>query len=175
MSNFFLINEETKINLDLVSTFRYHHATNSVYVTFNSGETVKFFVADDFDFDTVTDTHHVNTLPAEENRFIVIYNVDMTDNDADAVGWMEQHQVIGWERINSKTLPITTQYLTKGAGNKKKYILDIKEQTVREIGKEFGMEKTPVNKLDAEVAKETLMEDHAEYIRNVLLEQDSED
>lgn len=171
MSNFFLVNDDTKINLDLVSTFRYHKATNSVYITFNSGDTVKFFVDDSFDFDSVADTHHVNTIPAEENRYIVIYNVDITDNDAEAVGWMEQHQVIGWERINSRTLPITTQYLAKDGYNKKKYILDIKDKTVREIGKEFGMEKTRVDKLDEEVAKGTILEDHAEYIRNVVLEQ----
>lgn len=170
MSNFLLINEDTKINLDLVCSFRYLKVSNSVYITFNNGDTEKFFVEQDFDFDCVSDQHHVNTIPAEANRYIVIYNVDILENDADAVGWMEQHPVIGWERINSRTLPITTQYLAKDSDNKKKYILDIKDQTVREIGKQFGMEKTKVTDLDVETGKGTILEDHAEYIRNVLLE-----
>jgi hypothetical protein len=85
---------------------------------------------------------------------------------------MERHQVIGWETINHKTKPITTQYLQKKHYNKKKYILDLKEHTVREIGTEGGLEKTKVVNLDLQVHQGHLLEDHAEYIRNVFLELD---
>jgi len=172
MSNFLLINEDTKINLDLVRSFRYHKSTSSVYITFSDGASEKYFVPDEFEFESVTNVHHVNTIPAEENRYIVVFNVDLENNASDAVGWMERHQVIGWERINHKTMPITTQYLQKNHYNKKKYILDIKEHTVREIGKEDGLEKTKVVNLDFVVNKGYLLEDHAEYIRNVFLELD---
>jgi hypothetical protein len=170
MSNFLLINEDTKINLDLVRSFRYHKSTSSVYITFSDGASEKYFVPDDFEFESVTNVHHVNTIPAEENRYIVVFNVDLENNASDAVGWMERHQVIGWERINHKTMPITTQYLQKNHYNKKTYILDIKEHTVREIGKEDGLEKTKEVDLDFVVNKGYLLEDHAEYIRNVFLE-----
>ncbi len=170
MSNFLLINEDTKINLDLVRSFRFHKSTNSVHITFSDGASEKYFVPDDFEFESVTNVHHVNTIPAEENRYIVVFNVGLENNESDAVGWMERHQVIGWERINHKTMPITTQYLQKNHQNKKKYILDIKEHTVREIGKKDGLEKTKVVNLDYVVNKGYLLEDHAEYIRNVFLE-----
>jgi len=172
MSNFLLINQDTKINLDLVRSFRYHKNTNSVYITFSDGASEKYFVPDDFEFESVANVHHVNTIPAEDNRYVVIYHVDLENNASDAVGWMEKHQVIGWERINHKTVPITTQYLQDNCFNKKKYILDIKKHTVREISKEDGLQKTKVVNLDIAVNQGYLLEDHAEYIRNVFLELD---
>jgi len=170
MSNFLLINEDTKINLDLVRSFRYQKSSKAVYITFSDGASEKYFVPSDFEFDSVTNVHHVNTITAEENRYIVVYNVNLQSADVDAVGWMEHHQVIGWERIQHRTLPITTQYLHKNCYNKKQYILDLNEHTVREIGREDGLDKTQIERLDATVAKGHLVEDHAEYIRNVLME-----
>jgi len=170
MSNFLLINNDTKINLDLVRSFQYQKSAHSVFVTYSDGNTEKYFVAEDFDFDRVNNVPHVNTVPAEMHRYIVVYNVDIKSNDAEAVGWMEHHPVIGWERVNHQTLPITTQYLQCNSYNKKQYILDLKEETVREIGEEYSLEIIPIHKLDHAVLCEDILEDYAEYIRNILLE-----
>ncbi|BCG64448.1 MAG: hypothetical protein methR_P2226 [Methyloprofundus sp.] len=170
MSNFLLINSDTKINLDLVRSFQYQKSSNSVFITYSDGNTEKHFVPVDFDFDSVNNVAHVNTIIAEKDRYILVFNVDIKDNDSEAVGWMEHHPVIGWERVNHKTLPITTQYLQSNNCNKRQYLLDLKEETVREIGEEYSLEVIPIQKLDHAVLRDEISEDYAEYIRNVLLE-----
>jgi hypothetical protein len=170
MSNFLLINSDTKINLDLVRSFQYQKSSHSVFITYSDGNTEKHFVPVDFDFDCVNNVPHVNTIIAEKDRYILVYNVDVKDNEGEVVGWMEHHSVIGWERINHRTLPITTQYLQNNNCNKRQYILDLKEETVREIGEEYSLEVIPIQKLDHAVLMEDVSEDCAEYIRNVLLE-----
>ena len=170
MSNFLLISDDTKINLDLVRSFRYHKSSNSVHITFTHGDTEKYFVPEDFDFSAVTNVPHTHTLRAEKNRYIVVYNIDVVSDDEEAVGWMEYHQVIGWEQVQQQTRPITTQYLASNCYNKKVYIMDIQESTVREVGLQYSLENIHIKNLDRAVAKGDILEDHAEYIRNVLSE-----
>jgi len=56
MSNFLLINEDTKIDLDLVRSFRHQKSSKAVYITFSDGASEKYFVLSDF-----ANVHHVNT------------------------------------------------------------------------------------------------------------------
>ena len=81
MSNFLLINDDTKINLDLVRSVKYHKSSNSVYITFDNGDSEKYFVPESFDYETVSNVHHVNTIPAEDNRYRVVSNIDLADNE----------------------------------------------------------------------------------------------
>ena len=169
MSNFILINSDTKVNLDLVRSFRFHKSSKSVYIIFNNGDEEKYFVPESFEFDDVNNIPHVNTIPAELNRYILVCNVDL-NNSENSAGWMENHQIIGWERICKRTMPITTQYVQKNFINKSEYIIDLTEKTVCNALDHGGIGKIQISDLDAAVDKENISEDHAEYIKNVVME-----
>ena len=169
MSNFILINSDTKINLDLVRSFRFHKSSKSVYIIFSNGDEEKYFVPESFEFDDVNNIPHVNTIPAELNRYILVCNVDLNNSEHSA-GWMENHQIIGWERIDKRTMPISTQYVQKNFVNKSEYIIDLKEKNVCNTFDNEGIGKIQISGLDAAVDKGDISEDHAEYIKNIATE-----
>ena len=171
MSNLILINKDTKINLDLVRSFRHHKETSSVYIVFNNGDEEKYFVSKNFDFRSISNVPNINTIPAELNRYILVCNVDIRNCADDSPGWMEHHQVIGWERVYQRTIPITTQYNQQDFFNKSEYLIDLKEQFVINQFDQGNFSRINLSDLDAVGTKKQINDDHVEYIKEVLLGQ----